>query len=202
MEPVAEASPPQHSPIDQPELGRLLGRAADGDEAAWREIVRLFGRRVYALAKSRCKSAEMAEEITQSVFATVAAKLPSGQYAEQGRFESWLFRVAMNRLRDEIRRARRQASPVDPEGLLAHPAATQTDSPRTDLLSRLREAMLRLPDADREIVELRHQGGLSFKQLADLLNEPLGTLLARHHRALKKLHSLLSDGGDELEAAS
>jgi RNA polymerase sigma-70 factor (ECF subfamily) len=62
--------------------------------------------------------------------------------------------------------------------------------------------MLRLPDADREIVELRHQGGLSFKQLADLLNEPLGTLLARHHRALKKLHSLLSDGGDELEAAS
>lgn len=202
MEPVAEASPPQHPPIDQHELGRLLGRAADGDEDAWREIIRLFGRRVYALAKSRCKSAEMAEEITQSVFATVAAKLPSGQYSEQGRFESWLFRVAMNRLRDEMRRVRRQATPVDPEGLVARPASPQPAGTSTDLLSRLRDAMLRLPEADRQIVELRHQGGLSFKQLADLLNEPLGTLLARHHRALKKLQSLLSEGGDQMEAAS
>ena len=45
--------------------------------------------------------------------------------------------------------------------------------------------MARLHDADREVIELRHHGGLSFKQIAELLDEPLGTLLARHHRALR-----------------
>lgn len=49
---------------------------------------------------------------------------------------------------------------------------------------RLKRAM-DLSEADREIVELRHHGGLSFKQIADVLGEPMGTLLARHHRALK-----------------
>jgi len=41
------------------------------------------------------------------------------------------------------------------------------------------------------VIELRHHGGLSFQQMADLLEEPLGTLLARHHRALRKLRELL-----------
>ena len=46
-------------------------------------------------------------------------------------------------------------------------------------------------DADREVVELRHHADLSFKQMAQLLNEPIGTLLARHHRALRKLRATL-----------
>jgi RNA polymerase sigma-70 factor (ECF subfamily) len=59
--------------------------------------------------------------------------------------------------------------------------------------------MARLPDADREVVELRHHAGLTFAQMADMLSEPLGTLLARHHRALKKLKSILAGQGvDEL----
>ena len=99
-----------------PDLPDILSRAAGGDERAWRRLIDLFARRVFALAKSRCRNAEVAEEITQSVFATVASKLSLGEYTEQGRFESWIFRVTMNRLRDEMRRARRQASPTDPEG--------------------------------------------------------------------------------------
>ncbi len=146
----------------------------------------------------------MAEEITQSVFATVAAKLRTGQYTEQGRFESWLFRVTMNRLRDEVRRVKRQAIPTDPEQMASRAAAGKNDGDDEEgdaapALERLREAMADLPPADREIIELRHHGGLSFKQLADLLDEPVGTLLARHHRALKKLQLVLEKwmGGSE-----
>jgi RNA polymerase sigma-70 factor (ECF subfamily) len=132
------------------------------------------------------------------VFVTVAAKLGSGEYAEQGRFESWLFRVAMNRIRDEVRRSRRHAEPTDPEafaevsetGLPGAMVATAGAS--GDSIQTLRAAMDRLTDADREVVELRHHAGLSFKQMADLLNEPLGTLLARHHRALRKLKELIT----------
>ena len=138
----------------------------------------------------------MAEEITQSVFATVASKLSLGEYTEQGRFESWIFRVTMNRLRDEMRRVRRQAAPTDPEGFASMAARSESPESLAPDLLRLRAALDELPPADREIVELRHHGGLSFKQLAELLDEPLGTLLARHHRALKKLHSILTAGAD------
>ena len=51
-------------------------------------------------------------------------------------------------------------------------------------------------DADREVVELRHHGGLSFNQISDMLKEPLGTVLARHHRALKKLKDLIVKQSD------
>jgi len=65
------------------------------------------------------------------------------------------------------------------------------------MIARLRRAMALLPEADREIVELRHHVGMSFKQMADLLDEPLGTLLARHHRALRKLKMLMGMGEEE-----
>jgi len=173
-------------------LAAALAGAALGDEGAWRTVVDLYARRIFALAKSRVRNTDMAEEITQSVFCTVAAKLSSGGYTEQGRFEAWLFRVAVNRIRDEIRRLKRHAEPTDPDrfGEVAGPATGPV--PRDDdSLHRLRVAMQHLTDADREIVELRHHGGLSFAQIAELLSEPLGTLLARHHRALRKLKELI-----------
>lgn len=179
-----------------PELSTLLARAAGGDELAWREIVGLYARRVFALARSRIRRPDLAEEITQSVFVTVASKLSSGEYNEQGRFEAWLFRVAMNRVRDEIRRLRRHAAPTDPEQFERSAARERgpteiEESPSAMALPHLRLAMDELSDADREIVELRHHGGLSFNQISDMLKEPLGTVLARHHRALKKLKDMI-----------
>jgi len=179
------------------ELSVLLRAAARGEDSAWRTLMDLYGRRVFALAKSRFGRAELAEEITQSVFVTVATKLSSGQYTEQGRFEPWLFRVTMNRIRDEARRAKHRAIATDPSMLTAaSDNSGRAEGPRRSSageLDRLRQAMGHLSDSDREMVELRHHGGLSFKQIADLLEEPMGTLLARHHRALKKLKDLMSE---------
>src|SRR5579862_9299822 len=110
MGPLADPKHPQSS--GGGEVAGLLADASRGDEAAWRRLIGLYGRRVYALARSRCQNGDVAEEVTQSVFATVAAKLGGGGrggYTEQGRFESWLFRIAMNRIRDHMRGRKRQA---------------------------------------------------------------------------------------------
>ena len=177
-----------------PDIAALLREASNGDEASWSELVARYADRVFALARSRCRDPELAEEITQSVFVTVATKLATGGYSEQGRFESWLFRVAMNRIRDEKRRVKRHATPTAP-GDMASIGAREAEE-RADL-APLRRAMSALTDADREIVELRHHAGLSFKEIADLLDEPMGTLLARHHRALKKLKRMIEEGSTE-----
>ncbi len=127
----------------------LVHQAIQGEEAAWRGLVDAYSRRVFAMARSRLHDDDLAEEITQSVFVTVATKLCQDGYNEQGRFEPWLFRITMNRVRDEFRRRARHARPTDPSHL--------------------------------QDIKVHH----------DILNQPVGTLLARHHRALKKLKALM-----------
>ncbi|MFM1823303.1 MAG: polymerase sigma factor SigW [Planctomycetota bacterium] len=192
---VASARPSDPPEVPAAATEELLRRAAAGDSAAWRALVAAFAPRVFGLLRAQCRDPELAEEIAQSTFCTVAAKI--GDYVESGRFESWLFRIAMNRLRDEMRRRARQARSVG-DGIAAT-AATTAPRPAAggaaELRDRLREALARLSESDREIVDLRHVGGLSFKELSEYYDEPVGTLLARHHRALKKLRALLESMG-------
>lgn len=191
---------------EKSDLAALLADAARGDQDAWRRIVELYGRRVFAMARSRRLRPDAAEEVTQSVFATVAIKLrESGGYSEQGRFESWLFRITINRVRDEIRRMQRHAEPTDPQafGRIADSQDPEAGERRLDqpgALESLRNALNELTDADRDVVELRHHGGLEFKRIAEILGQPIGTVLARHHRALRKLKQYMES--ESLEGES
>ena len=189
---VRKPAPLSMDEITPDQLAVIVRSAGDGDEAAWRTLVEAFSPRVFALVRAQCRDEELAEEITQSTFCTIATKL--ADYDEVGRFESWLMRIAMNRLRDEMRRRKRHARPASESTLVG--LAGEVDPPdRADdhglPEGDLRTAIERLPDADREILYLRHVGGLSFKQLAEALETPMGTLLARHHRALKKVREML-----------
>jgi len=184
---------------DPAELAAVIARAARGEESAWEELMGLYARRVFAMARSRLRDDELAEEITQSVFVTIATKLngqgDAGGYSEQGKFEPWLFRITMNRVRDLCRKRSRHATPVAPEHMNGLSAQDETDHAGRDAgraeTDRLRTAMEQLSDRDREIIELRHHGQLSFKQIAEISGDPIGTLLARHHRALKKLRDIM-----------
>lgn len=183
----------------------ILRRAGEGDEDAWREVIDAYGSRVYALLFSRCRNAELAEELTQSTFCTVVTKL-SG-YVELGKFEPWLFRIAMNRLRDEMRRRGRHAvnvandtlsvMDVSPREGGGHQGQPQGSQEQVEQAEALREAVAELPEADQEVLHLRHISGLSFKQIAEVLQQPLGTVLARHFRAFKRLKGML--GAEEEE---
>lgn len=180
---------------DKQTLEQTLERAALGDQDAWRQIIDAYTNRVFGLIRSQCGNADLAEEITQSVFCTMAEKI--GGYTERGRFESWLFRIAVNRLRDEMRRRKRHARPVEDEKLVGMAGAAEEETGSSedagqDIL-RLRDSMARLSDVERKILHLRHYGELSFKQIAEILEQPLGTVLARQHRALKKLRDMLEN---------
>lgn len=185
----------------RPDLEALLRCAATGDPAAWRDIVQAYSARVFGLLRAQCGDADLAEELTQSTFCTIVAKLPS--YSELGKFEAWLFRIAMNRLRDEMRRRRRQAAPVEHESLsgMAGPEPGANEGLDEGDRANLRAAISQLSEADQRIIHLRHNAELSFKQIADVLGEPLGTVLARHHRSLKKLRDILSRLGLEHSSA-
>ena len=183
---------------DSSSFKEILRRASTGDQDAWRQVVDAYGSRVYALLFSRCRDAELAEELTQSTFCTVVTKLAG--YVELGKFEPWLFRIAMNRLRDEMRRRGRHALSVANDTLSSmeitpreggDQPGLEGESQQQEESAALREAMENLAEADQEIMHLRHISGLSFKQIAEVLQQPLGTVLARHFRAFKRLREML-----------
>jgi len=183
-------------------LDGTLAAASAGDEGAWRKLIEAYSGRVYALLLRQCGDGELAEEITQATFVKVVNKL--GDYHESGRFEAWLFRIAINRLRDEMRRRKRHAANVDfagtpPEAIGyagpgdAGPDASALQAEQYDALHR---AIASLPEADRELLHLRYTAELSYQQIAETLEQHLGTVLARGHRALKKLKAMLADSMD------
>lgn len=202
----------------------LLARAAAGDGEAWAALVGRYARRVFGLLVRQCSDRDLAEEITQATFVQLVSHMAG--YQERGKFEPWLFRIAMNRLRDEMRRRGRQARTMDMTG--AHgdgPEAGDTvwhavqervtaaasgqgsdaEDPfervsRAEQVQRLSAAIALMSDADRTILELRHTAGLSFAQIAESLDQPLGTVLARGHRALLKLKKLLESNDEPTQA--
>lgn len=197
-------------------LDQTLSAAAAGDGQAWAQLVTAYTGRVFGLLYKQCKDSELAEELTQETFVKVVQKLTNNNgYREQGKFEPWLFRIAMNNLRDEMRRRGRQARPMDmspaatassnetPSGWAAAQSGVVSGAPwmpdspfeqlsRNEQVDLLKQAIASLPEADREVLHLRHTAGLSFAQIAESLDQPLGTVLARGHRALGKLKKLMN----------
>ena len=209
---------------EQP-IEETLARAAGGDGAAWRAVVDQYAKRVYAVVVGQCGDRELAEEITQATFVKLVEHI--GRYAERGKFEPWLFRIAMNQLRDEMRRRKRQARSMDMsgggddgagggeeiawaavEGRIVGRESGGTSGTsggggdgedpaervsRAEQVELLRAAVMKLSPGDQEILSLRHTAGLSFAQIAETLEEPLGTVLARGHRALAKLKKMMEE---------
>ncbi|MBG84374.1 MAG: hypothetical protein CMJ40_07510 [Phycisphaerae bacterium] len=186
------------APLDRERLSIVLQAAIGGDEAAWSRIVTDFSPQVFRVVLAQCRDPELAEEVTQSTFCTVVTKL-SG-YTELGKFESWLFRIALNRLRDEMRRRSRQALSMADDTLRAVAPAQDLDvsaSEGEEALQGLQLAMSELPEAEQQVLHLRHVAEMSFKTIAEVLDEPMGTVLARHFRAIKRLRERLGPSGAE-----
>lgn len=179
--------------MDRPELARLLRRAQRREPEALAALVEGYGRRVFGLLYRLTGSREAAEDLLQETFLRMVRTIDT--YEHDGRFEAWLFRIAANLARDEARRRGRRGGTVSLEaageaGLLRTDGGSDSVESRLagrEEERRLQECLGRLPPADREILLLRFFSEMPFREIAELLGVPLGTALARAHRALARL---------------
>lgn len=183
--------------MNPPGLEALLLRAREGDPQALADLVDSYAPRVFGLLFRLTGSRDTAEDLTQETFLRLVRTI--GEYEHSGKFEAWLFRIAGNLARDRGRQHRRRgaAVPLDvppgpggpaaverPDDASPDPAVELADSEERDRLGRCLDS---LPDLDREILLLRHFSDLSFREIAALLHVPIGTALARAHRAIGRL---------------
>jgi RNA polymerase sigma-70 factor (ECF subfamily) len=184
---------------------QLLARCRRGEAAAWDELFDLHyaaaGRFIFQLDPAVTR--EDAEEICQEVFLTVIKSLNSFQGGCQ--LQTWLFRIAVNKTRDF--RARRHATkrgggqtplslqaPAPETGLLLDPPAT-TLSPDAQLLgdeqaALVHQALERLGEPCREIIELRYFGDLSYEEISQTLALNVKTVSSRLSKCLDRLEEI------------
>jgi RNA polymerase sigma-70 factor (ECF subfamily) len=184
---------------EQALLNSLL---ADLDRC-FEQVVLYYEQRLFAFALRLSGSYEEAQEITQDAFVRAYHAL-SGYSVEQVRslaLRAWLYQIVLNVARNRLRKLRHlptcvsleQASTDADEEL----EGARAEGPEAHLEARerqrlLQQALLTLPLAYREVIVLRHIEGLSYPELARLLNQPIGTVKARVHRGLAQLRQVLA----------
>ncbi|XWX03719.1 sigma-70 family RNA polymerase sigma factor [Aggregatilineales bacterium SYSU G02658] len=171
----------------------LLRRIAQGDERALEALYDAYASRVYGLALRVMGDESLAQEVTQDVFLKVWQR-PHTWNPERGQFSSWLLTVArytaVDRLRAEALRSGRSVPLLD-----EFDAPTDAD-PDPAEHDRLRALLRRLPDEQRQVIELAYFRGLTHSELAAALNLPLGTVKTRLRAGLQKLRALLINPND------
>ena len=173
------------------ELDRLLLRTGQGDREAFARLYSLTRGAVYALALSLLGDGHEAQDVAQDTFVRVWERAPN--YRSQGAPMAWLLTVARNLARSRLRQSGRQIT-LDEEAWNAIPAAAPEVTPEDRAV--LQEALARLGAEEREIVLLHAVTGLKHREIAQLLELPLSTVLSKYHRGLKKLRAQMKGESD------
>jgi len=176
----------------------LVGRCLGGDETAWEELVRVHSRQVYGLCFRFTNSGSEAQDLTQEVFLRVFRTIKSFRSTE-GSFTTWLSRVTRNLLIDHYRRTRQERvtdSIEEQLPVLEVEGAASSVRPDHQLAGReaseiLQATLQKLSPDLREAVILRDLQELEYREIADVLGIPEGTVKSRINRGRAELARLL-----------
>ena len=142
---------------------------------------------------ARCRDEDLRAELLQEVAARLVIATP--RLSLNGNARGYLFRIAANVWHDHLRRelVRRRAAVMLESGEPAVAAPADARLLERELRTAVRNAVRALPAAQREVVELRQQRGLTFQEIADRLGRPLGTVLTQMRAALARISAALEN---------
>lgn len=182
------------------------------DEGAFAVLVRRWEGTIRRLCERMTGDAHAAEDLTQETFVRVFARRK--EYQASGKFSTWLWRIALNLCYDELRRRQRREKTIfseeSGERLAALQAFTAADAaPDESLAERERSGMVQraldeLPEIYRAVLVLRHYEDLKFREIAEVLGVPEGTVKSRMAEALTQFGRLLqpkASGKRKVESA-
>ena len=183
----------------------LAATAGGGDDAAFVELFRRYRGRIEGFVRWQgAAEGDAAEELAQEVFVQLYRSLPA--YAERSSFRTWLYALARNVCLYQRRRSRRlravERAPEElgPQGWRRIPDLGPDAAERLaagELRQRVRRQVAELPPIYRSVLVLRDWEDLSYAEIAELLEIPVGTVRSRLHEARTRLAGGLSDRREE-----
>jgi RNA polymerase sigma-70 factor (ECF subfamily) len=176
----------------------LVASATAGDLESFNQLVARWDRPIYALAYRTLGRDEDARDVVQEAFLRAYRGLRG--FKGQAKFSSWLYRITLNLCRDWMRRERRAPIVAVPEGTdpidLADDRASPVESvedlvARREMSRAVARAMAELPEEQRAAILLKEYHGLTFQEIADMLDCPLSTVKTRLYQGLSVLRRRL-----------
>jgi RNA polymerase sigma-70 factor (ECF subfamily) len=178
---------------------QLIARAKAGDEIAYRTLLDKYERAVFTICLRMVRNRDEATDLAQDAFIKVFSMLE--RYNPSYAFSSWLFKITSNLCIDYLRKRRIETFAMDEpisgdKGDIQRQYEAPDPDPETEYIrkekmERLSEAIENLPPHYRIMLILRHQQNLSYEEIAESLDIPLGTVKARIHRAREMLKASL-----------
>jgi RNA polymerase sigma-70 factor (ECF subfamily) len=170
----------------------LVALVARSDETALAELYDRFGRVAYGLARRILRDDALAEDAVQEAF-LAAWRSASRFVPERAKASTWLLTLVHRRAVDLVRREeRRRAESLGDEREEVVGATDEAVWLRYER-ERVQGALRKLPDQQREAIELAYYGGFTQSELADRLGQPVGTIKSRMFTGLSRLRDLLAE---------
>ncbi len=173
-----------------PADGELVARARTGDRDAFRLLVERYQSRAYAIAYAVVGDREDALEIVQEAFLKAFRTL--GGFRGDSSFYTWLYRIVMN-LAIDLRRRERPA-PLEAPDRMSDPRGSDPaeQAHRSELRAAITAAIRALPPEQQAVIVLREIDGLSYAEIAEVEQVPIGTVMSRLFYARRKLQAALA----------
>ncbi len=178
----------------------LLNHYLSGDRSAISQLIERHSRRVKDYIHMMVKDRDVADDIFQETFIKAVRVIDEGRYTDNGKFLSWILRIAHNQVIDHFRAQRQNKSVSESEagydvlGTLKLAERTVEDAMVCEQIERDVRALVELlPAEQREVVMMRYFSGLSFKDIAEQTNVSINTALGRMRYALINLRRMIKE---------
>ncbi|ALI99289.1 MULTISPECIES: RNA polymerase sigma factor [Rufibacter] len=170
-----------------------------GNESAFEELVNRHKSKVYTTILLIVKDTYTAEDLLQETFVKAIHTMKSGRYNEEGKFSSWICRIAHNLAIDYFRREKRSPMITLEDGsnvfntLSFSEESVESIRIKEETHARLRELIQQLPAAQKEVLIMRHYADMSFQEIAEATGVSINTALGRMRYALINLRKKMSN---------
>ncbi len=178
----------------------LVKQFVDGSQSAFEALLSRHKQKVYSYIMISVRDKALAEDIFQETFIKVIRSLKEGRYFENGKFVSWVIRIAHNLIIDHYRREKQlgttNAGSFEWDVFNTNRYSEQTveqDIVYDQILKDVKGLLAFLPEEQREVVIMRHYMDLSFKEIAETTNVSINTALGRMRYALINLRKLIEE---------
>lgn len=173
----------------------LVRRSIDGDGKAFAHIIERTAGIVFSAVRSVFCQSDDVEDLVQDIYVRVYRGLPGFRHTST--LSTWVYRIARNTAINARARSGRMLPLDDIPEVASRSPGPDTEFARKETSSRIRGLIARLDDGQREIIELRYVAGKSYREIADILQLPEGTVKTNLYRAKARLRKMIGRETEE-----
>lgn len=189
---------------------QLINAYLNGNDNCFEQLLNRHKNKIFTYILLTVKTRDVAEDLFQDVFVKVINTMKDGNYKAEGKFVSWIMRIAHNIVMDYFRHGKRMLfvdNPEDEENefdvfrLLVNDEKNAEEKMMEEQSNKELRAMIdRLPEDMKEVLLMRHYGRMSFNEIAEMTNVNLNTALGRMRYAILALRRMMDEGQERLAA--